>query len=133
MLNWISHVVNAVAGAAALAWVVSSSCPTDWVAWLLGLLGLGIKTQQQQQPVWHQHAHLHHAVLCCVVCCRLSGPRSALTLAPPATSGTPSLCAGTLAGPSPLHGGWELSAGCVVQGLSLGAEDWRGAGQQLDP
>lgn len=35
---------------------------------------------------------------------RLSVPRSALTLAPPATSGTPYLCAGTRAGRNPLLG-----------------------------
>lgn len=43
MLNWISHVVNAVAGAAALAWVVRSlGCIAS-----LGLSWLSGVTQQQ--------------------------------------------------------------------------------------
>lgn len=48
MLNWISHLVNAVAGAAALAWVVRSlalGCVAS-----LGLSGLsGVTSQQRQQ------------------------------------------------------------------------------------
>lgn len=35
MLNWVSHVVNAIAGAAALAWLVSCF---DWLCVCVGCL-----------------------------------------------------------------------------------------------